>query len=126
MSLHPAALSIRCVIREDDDQENRLEYTPDTKIPNAGLFKLNKEDHTMGNLLRMQLLRDNKVRFAGYKVPHPLIHSCHIKVQTMDSMTNPVSAFESALQDLSMEVDSIETPAAGQCCPPAACIAALG
>ena len=33
----------------------------------------------------------------------------------MDSMTNPVSAFESALQDLSMEVDSIETQFVREC-----------
>ena len=92
-----------------------MEYTPDTKIPNAGVFKLNKEDHTMGNLLRVQLLRDNQVRFAGYKIPHPLIHSCHIRVQTMDGRTNPVRAFESALMDLSMEVDSIENQFVKEC-----------
>lgn len=100
---------------EDDDLENRLEYTEDTKIPNAGLFKLNKEDHTLGNLLRIQLLRDSSVRFAGYKVPHPLIHSCHVKVQTMDSRTSPVSAFESALEDLGLEVDTIESEFLKEC-----------
>ena len=100
---------------EDDDQENRLEYTPDTKIPNAGLFKLHKEDHTMGNLLRMQLLRDHKVRFAAYKIPHPLIHSCHVKVQTLDGRTNPVSAFAGALDDLGREVERIEQQFSRQC-----------
>lgn len=31
----------------------RLAYTPDTKIPHAGTFEIIKEDHTLGNLLRM-------------------------------------------------------------------------
>ncbi|GFH17575.1 DNA-directed RNA polymerase II, 13.6 kDa polypeptide [Haematococcus lacustris] len=31
-----------------------------------------QEDHTMGNLLRMQLHADKSVVFAGYRIPHPL------------------------------------------------------
>lgn len=50
---------------EDEDQAKKLTFIEDTKIPNAGLFILGKEDHTMGNLIRIQLLRDNSVRFAG-------------------------------------------------------------
>ena len=30
------------------------------------MYGVRKEDHTLGNLLRIQLLRDNNVRFAGY------------------------------------------------------------
>lgn len=50
---------------EDEDQAKKLAFIEDTKIPNAGLFILGKEDHTMGNLIRIQLLRDSSVRFAG-------------------------------------------------------------
>ena len=35
------------------DGERRVTYSKDTKIPNAGTFTINKEDHTVGNLLRM-------------------------------------------------------------------------
>jgi len=38
----------------------------------------------MGNLIRMQLLRDKQVKFAGYIHPHPLIHKIELRVQTMD------------------------------------------
>jgi len=31
----------------------RLTITPDTKLPNAATFTLQKEDHTIGNMLRM-------------------------------------------------------------------------
>ena len=74
---------------EDEDDENRLVYTADSKKPNAGTFILAKEDHTIGNLMRLQLLRDPSVRFAGYRMPHPLIFDCHIRVETMDSRSRP-------------------------------------
>ena len=45
------------------------------KVTNAGTFRFNKEDHTVANLLRMQLLRDPSVRFAGYYHPHPLVRN---------------------------------------------------
>ena len=32
---------------------------------------MQKEDHTLGNTVRMQLHRDPNVVFAGYQVPHP-------------------------------------------------------
>jgi DNA-directed RNA polymerase II subunit RPB11 len=63
----------------DENDELRLKYEPDKKKPNAGTFILYKEDHTLGNLIRLQLLRDNGVRFAGYKIPHPLLFECHIR-----------------------------------------------
>ena len=58
-------------------------------------------------LLRMQLLRDDKVRFAGYRMPHPLLNECHIRVETMNSSTTPINVFDAALEDLSAETDRI-------------------
>lgn len=41
-------------------------------IPSTAIFTLNKEDHTLGNLLRSQLLKSPHVLFAAYKVrPQP-------------------------------------------------------
>ncbi len=40
------------------DDERKISYSSDTKIPNAGNFVIQKEDHTLGNLIRMQLLED--------------------------------------------------------------------
>lgn len=37
-------------------------------VPNACIFTFNKEDHTLGNLLRSRLLEDPHVLFSGYKV----------------------------------------------------------
>lgn len=92
---------------EDDEEKYKLSYAPDSKRPNGGTFILRKEDHTLGNLIRLQLLRDEAVRFAGYRCPHPLMFECHIRVETMDSNITPINVFDAALEDLSSEADRI-------------------
>jgi DNA-directed RNA polymerase II subunit RPB11 len=82
---------------EDESEAVKLQYTPDSKKPNAGTFVLGKEDHTMGNLIRIQLLRDPKVRFAAYRMPHPLVFDSHIRVETMDSKSDPISVMNRSL-----------------------------
>ena len=49
----------------------RLTYKLDDRINNCGVFKIQKEDHTLGNLVTQSLLRDHRVIFAGYRIPHP-------------------------------------------------------
>jgi DNA-directed RNA polymerase II subunit RPB11 len=87
----------------------RLQYIKDSKRIAAGTFILGKEDHTLGNLIRIQLLRDPQVRYAGYRMPHPLIFDCHIRVETMDSSLTPVQVFASALADLQLETEILES-----------------
>lgn len=89
----------------------RVSYERDTKIINAASFTVEREDHTIGNILRMywfkiyfiynffsflkmfhpifintricrQLHRDENVLFAGYKLPHPLQYKIIIRVCT--------------------------------------------
>jgi DNA-directed RNA polymerase II subunit RPB11 len=85
----------------------RIEYSADPKLQNAGTFKLEREDHTLGNLLRMQLLDDERVIFVGYKQPHPLQHHIILKVQTVPGPYTPKSAVASAVECLTEEVTSI-------------------
>lgn len=51
-------------------------------MPNSSLFKLEKEDHTLANLLRMKLHESPFVQIAGYRVPHPTQHRVELRVQT--------------------------------------------
>ncbi|EGX50783.1 DNA-directed RNA polymerase II core subunit [Orbilia oligospora] len=81
------------------DGEEKVTAVDETRVPNCVTFTFNKEDHTLGNLLRSQLLKDPKVLFAGYKVPHPLFPSFELRVQTTDE-TNPRAAVIKAAQDL--------------------------
>jgi DNA-directed RNA polymerase II subunit RPB11 len=91
----------------DGNDDNKLTYQPDSKRPNAGTFVLAKEDHTLGNLIRLQLLRDPAVRYAGYRMPHPLIFDCHVRLETMDSKHKPVKVFEAAIEDLLLETEQL-------------------
>ena len=90
------------------DGEKKITITKDTKVPNAAIFTVNKEDHTLGNLLMHQLLNDSQVLFAGYKVPHPLEHKFVLRVQTTPDYS-PQEALSNAITDLITEVSSIET-----------------
>lgn len=41
-------------------------------MPNSVTYQIPQEDHTIGDLLRIYLLKNSDVKFAGYRVPHPL------------------------------------------------------
>ncbi|KAJ7778160.1 DNA-directed RNA polymerase [Mycena metata] len=90
-----------------DDGEKALEVSEDTKIPNAATFKIVKQDHTLGNMLRAQLLTSPVVLFAGYKTPHPLHPHFLLKIQTDGSMT-PAAALEAAASRLIATLSSLE------------------
>lgn len=94
-------------ILDEDAGERKIEYTTDTKTTNAGKFRFNKEDHTVGNTLRMQLLRDPNVKFAGYIHPHPLVNFIELKVQTTSSNVAPTEVLSNAIEDLGSETDHL-------------------
>ncbi|KAI2799595.1 hypothetical protein RDWZM_007555 [Blomia tropicalis] len=87
--------------------EKKIIVEKDTKVPNACLFTIAKEDHTLGNMIRMQLLKDPKVLFAGYKVPHPLQHEFVIRIQTTSDYS-PQEALMNAIKDLISEIALLE------------------
>eukprot|EP00245_Coleochaete_scutata_P007253 TRINITY_DN22401_c0_g1_i1.p1 TRINITY_DN22401_c0_g1~~TRINITY_DN22401_c0_g1_i1.p1 ORF type:complete len:119 (-),score=32.09 TRINITY_DN22401_c0_g1_i1:495-851(-) len=84
--------------------QKKVEYERDTKIINAAKFTIHKEDHTVGNLIRMQLHEDPEVLFAGYRAPHPLQYKVEIKIQT-SSRSSPVQAYNQAIDTLDKEID---------------------
>lgn len=84
----------------------KISHEKDTKVPHAATFTIQREDHTIGNVVRMQLHRDNRVNFAGYKVPHPLEYRMLIKVQT-NGECEPKGAMQDALKDLQNEFGEI-------------------
>ncbi|CAG9463025.1 unnamed protein product [Pedinophyceae sp. YPF-701] len=60
----------------------KVEMVRITKQKNAALFEIQREDHTLGDLIRNRLLDDPHVLFVGYKIPHPLEHRLQIQIQT--------------------------------------------
>jgi len=89
------------------DGDKKITITKDTKVPNAATFTIMKEDHTLANLLKYQLLKDPQVIFSGYRVPHPLFPSFQLRVQTTADYS-PQEAFTHAITDLMSELCLLE------------------
>lgn len=87
--------------------ERRIEVQEDMRIPNAATFVFNKEDHTLGNMLRHAVLTLPSVLFSGYKVPHPLESRVLLKVQTDGSVT-PAEALQQACTQLIVGIGSLK------------------
>uniref|UniRef100_A0A7S0STD8 DNA-directed RNA polymerase RBP11-like dimerisation domain-containing protein n=1 Tax=Mantoniella antarctica TaxID=81844 RepID=A0A7S0STD8_9CHLO len=88
------------------DGVRKLTFTRDTKVSNAGTFIVQKEDHTLGNIVRMQLHRDPNVVFAGYQVPHPSDNRIVIKVHT-NKNSSPMQAITEAVNHLRTEMSDL-------------------
>ncbi|KAG9085557.1 DNA-directed RNA polymerase II core subunit [Ceratobasidium sp. 392] len=87
------------------DGERLIEVTEDTKIPNAATVKIVKQDHTLANMIRAQLLANEAVIFAGYKVPHPLEPYFIIKIQTNGAFTPSQVLFDACSALIRMITD---------------------
>ncbi|KAI5955638.1 RPB11 [Candida jiufengensis] len=90
------------------DGLDKVKITPDTKVPNAAIVKIEREDHTLANLLRAQLIKDEKVIFAAYKVEHPLFANFVLRIQTEDDYT-PKEALTKACNSLINELETIKS-----------------
>lgn len=91
-----------------EDGERQLEVFDDTKIPSAATIRINKQDHTLANMLRAQLLALPTTLFAGYQVPHPLHPYFLIKLQT-DGSVSPSESLEAAATKLIGVLGMLET-----------------
>ncbi|XP_024403698.1 DNA-directed RNA polymerases II, IV and V subunit 11 [Physcomitrium patens] len=85
----------------------KVAYERDMKVMNAATFTVEREDHTVGNVIRMQLHRDPSVLFAGYRLPHPLQYRLVVKIQTT-SQSSPMQAYNLAITDLIKELDHLK------------------
>ena len=77
---------------EEDQSNNNGEQEQGTNVPeltikqaegdkqNATYSFLN-EDHTLGNLLRNQIIKNNNVEFCAYSVPHPSEPIMNVRIQ---------------------------------------------
>ncbi|KAH3681531.1 hypothetical protein WICPIJ_007512 [Wickerhamomyces pijperi] len=77
------------------------------KVQNAAIVTFEKEDHTLGNLIRAQLLKDPRVVFAAYKVEHPLFAKFVMRIQTEDGYA-PKEALKKACYSLMNQITALE------------------
>lgn len=61
----------------------------------------------MSFFVRRNIQNRKNVIFCGYKVPHPLDYSIHLRIQTTDA-TTPEQVFLDAIQDLTQHTTSLE------------------
>mmetsp|Transcript_27598 Transcript_27598/g.61635 ORF Transcript_27598/g.61635 Transcript_27598/m.61635 type:complete len:130 (+) Transcript_27598:128-517(+) len=92
----------------DGERIKQVSYEPNEKVQNCGTVTILKEDHTIANMLRHQLLEDERVRFAAYQMPHPLQHRCLVRVETSDSSHTPLMAIDRAFDALITEFNQID------------------
>lgn len=75
----------------------------DLKIPNAAKFIIQREDHTLGNVLKERVAKQSGVTFAAYKVPHPLEPVVELIVHT-NKTTTPIQSVSNAAIDLGADL----------------------
>ena len=46
------------------------------------------EDHTLGNLVRNQIVKNKHVEFCAYSVPHPSEAVCNVRIQLAQAPDN--------------------------------------
>lgn len=85
----------------------KVTITPDTKILNTATIVVQREDHTLGNVLCRQLQFQQNVTFAGYRMPHPLEPAFELKIQTDGSIT-PSTAAQSGATAIQGQLATLE------------------
>ncbi|MCQ5336705.1 MAG: DNA-directed RNA polymerase subunit L [Candidatus Methanomethylicia archaeon] len=70
-------------------------------------LEFEKEDHTIGNLLRSYLMKDKHVKLAGYRVLHPITGGIRLVIHT-DGEENPKDALINAIQKIEEETKELQ------------------
>ncbi|CCE64864.1 hypothetical protein TPHA_0J00410 [Tetrapisispora phaffii CBS 4417] len=91
-----------------DEGQSKLQIEQDTKAANAVVITFEKEDHTLGNLIRNELLNDEKVLFAAYKVEHPLFARFKLRIQTEENY-DPKDALKMACNNIINKLGILKT-----------------
>ncbi|KAJ3569190.1 hypothetical protein NP233_g5215 [Leucocoprinus birnbaumii] len=73
----------------------------------AATYQIHDESHTIGNALRWMLMKNPKVEFCGYSVPHPSENVINVRIQMYDNLSS-LDALINALGNLDNLSEAIE------------------
>ncbi|KAI0075509.1 RBP11-like subunits of RNA polymerase [Panus rudis PR-1116 ss-1] len=73
----------------------------------AATYQIHDESHTIGNALRWMLMKNPKVEFCGYSVPHPSEPHINVRIQMYDHQSSLTALIE-ALNNLDDVCNTIE------------------
>ncbi|KAH7913296.1 DNA-directed RNA polymerase [Hygrophoropsis aurantiaca] len=78
--------------------------TPDLS---AATYQIFDESHTIGNALRWMLMKNPKVEFCGYSVPHPSENLIQLRIQMYDELSS-LTALLDALGNLDSLCETVD------------------
>ncbi|PPR06831.1 hypothetical protein CVT26_003857 [Gymnopilus dilepis] len=81
-----------------------LKSSPDLS---TATYQIHDESHTIGNALRWMLMKNPKVEFCGYSVPHPSENVINVRIQMYDNLSS-LDALVAALGELDKVCESVE------------------
>ena len=68
---------------------------------------LDEDKHTIPNLLVKYLLNDERVEYAGYRIPHPLVSYPRVILRTKENH-KPIDVLKDVIQKILKDVDEFE------------------
>ena len=68
---------------------------------------LDEDKHTIPNLIVKYLLNDERVEYAGYRIPHPLVSYPRIIVRTKEKY-KPIDVLKYIIQRILKDIDEFE------------------
>ena len=86
----------------------RVSVVDDSRIPSTSTVTLNRQDHTVTNLLSNEIRKNENVIFSGYRVPHPLVPKAEIRVPTKPNTQTPKDVLKDAATKLLADVNNFE------------------
>jgi DNA-directed RNA polymerase II subunit RPB11 len=92
---------------DDVSEPNLVIAEKDPGLNNCWQFRIEHEDHTLGNMLCQKLLEEERVLFAGYRIHHPLDDWILLRVQVEDNITKPSELVNTAITNLVAEIDRL-------------------
>lgn len=109
MASYDAQLANQNLGQDYDEETPRLVTAiKEEKSENCYLFTVHKEDHTLGNLLTDQLLTENRILFAGYRIEHPLKDLIKIRVKAGTNINHPSELINPAIDALKTKIAGLQ------------------
>ena len=93
-------------------EDGNIQYVraeADPGVSNCYNFTIFKEDHTIGNLLTQELLNEDRVLFAGYRIQHPLTDLIIVRVNTSDKINNPEDLVSTTIKNIQSHITLLQT-----------------
>jgi len=96
----------------ESDGNKEEEFVPDrpeleVKVADntSATYSFLNEDHTLGNLLRNVIIKNNHVEFCAYSVPHPSEPVMNVRLQVSESAGDTKKVLRHGLKRISKMSD---------------------